>query len=420
MRFFFPDSQDQVDPSFDFVKETRAVHRVRQRDDKYAHEVFSQVPYTGILVSMASVLGASGDRSRYTLAQRHRLLRLGVREFFRLDRVKSRGRLESIGDCGAFSYVKQEVPPYSVEEVHDFYADCGFDYGVSIDHVILDYSEEYDTGKEVPEDHIRRQKITLELADEFLRHHKRRKGSYVPVGAAQGWSPKSYSHCVRELQKIGYRYIGLGGMVPLKTKDIIASLEAIQQVKKPETQLHLFGVTRVKEVLNFKDLGVTSFDSTSPLRQAFKDDKDNYYTLDRTYSAIRVPQVESNLSLKRRIAGGTVDQDQARILEEACMKTLIAFDKGEAELEETLSILREYEQLFDGKRDRTEIYREVLEHKAWKNCGCDICEALGIHVIIFRGAERNRRRGFHNVFVFNRRLSREVAKEKKTITREKA
>jgi hemerythrin-like domain-containing protein len=32
-------------------------------------------------------------------------------------------------------------------------------------------------------------------------------------------------------------------------------------------------------------------------------------------------------------------------------------------------------------------------------CPCVICRQLGIHVVIFRGAERNRRRGFHNLFV---------------------
>lgn len=36
MKFFFPDSQDFVDETFDFVAETRSESRVRQRDDRYA------------------------------------------------------------------------------------------------------------------------------------------------------------------------------------------------------------------------------------------------------------------------------------------------------------------------------------------------------------------------------------------------
>jgi hypothetical protein len=37
MKFFFPDSQDQVDPRFDFESEEHSPFRVRQRDDRYAH-----------------------------------------------------------------------------------------------------------------------------------------------------------------------------------------------------------------------------------------------------------------------------------------------------------------------------------------------------------------------------------------------
>ena len=41
-----------------------------------------------------------------------------------------------------------------------------------------------------------------------------------------------------------------------------------------------------------------SLDSTSPFRQAFKDDKDNYYTPDGNYVALRIPPSEGNLSLR--------------------------------------------------------------------------------------------------------------------------
>ena len=46
MKFFFPDSQDLVDPSFDFEKESRSDVRIRHQDDQYAHEVFSSRPMT--------------------------------------------------------------------------------------------------------------------------------------------------------------------------------------------------------------------------------------------------------------------------------------------------------------------------------------------------------------------------------------
>src|SRR4029077_4710594 len=77
--FFFPDSQDQIDPSYDFEREASSLDRVRQRDDRYAHEVISPAPYTGILLSKALV---DGPGSKYTFAQRHRLYRLRRARFF--------------------------------------------------------------------------------------------------------------------------------------------------------------------------------------------------------------------------------------------------------------------------------------------------------------------------------------------------
>jgi len=192
----------------------------------------------------------------------------------------------TMGDCGAFSYVREKDPPFTVEEVVAFYHDCGFDYGVSVDHIIMAYKPEWDEpappGEEaVPPEILERQKITLDLARDFLREHKRRNCRFTPVGVAQGWSPKSYAHSVEVLQDMGFERIAIGGLVPLKTKEILACLSATNEVRRPKTGFHLFGVTRTHEVSKFIDFGVVSFDSTSPLRQAFKDDKDNFWTLDR-------------------------------------------------------------------------------------------------------------------------------------------
>ena len=49
MKFYFPDSQDQVSPTYDFIHDEHSPLRVRQRDDRYAHEVLAMRPYDGIL-----------------------------------------------------------------------------------------------------------------------------------------------------------------------------------------------------------------------------------------------------------------------------------------------------------------------------------------------------------------------------------
>ena len=418
MKFFFPDSQDQVDPSFDFSTERRSVLRVRQRDDYYAHEALGRAPYDGVLVSKTIVDGTPSTSARYSIPQRHRLYRGGVRRFFRLDELKGKP-LETMGDCGAFTYVRDEVPPYTVDELIDFYDGCGFDLGLSLDHVILGYLGQSADGRSSeppPAEWVDRQALTLDLAAEFRRRHRKRQCTFVPVGVAQGWSPKSFAKSVRGLQRIGFTRIALGGMVALKTPEILDCLKAVDAARQTTTQLHLLGVTRCEQVGPFTGYGVTSFDSTSPFRQAFKDDRDNFYTLNRAYTAVRVPQVDGNASLKRQIQAGHVDQRVALKAEQECLARLEAFDMGRVDIDDVLESLQAYERIHDPGRDRTEIYRETLEAAPWRDCKCRVCNEVGIHVVLFRGSERNKRRGFHNVFVYRQRLDRELRRAKRRET----
>ena len=136
------------------------------------------------------------------------------------------------------------------------------------------------------------------------------------------------------------------------------------------------------------------------------DDRDNYYGADRAYSAIRVPQVQGNARLVARIRAGEVDQDVARSAEQRCLQRLAAYDAGQCAVGPVLAALHEYGHIHDPRKDRIERYREVLEARPWKLCPCEVCRQLGHHVILFRGAERNRRRGFHNVWTLYRRLVR--------------
>jgi hypothetical protein len=358
-----------------------------------------------MLVSKAMVDGVGGSAGRYSAQQRQRLYRVGVREFFRLNGEP----IDTLGDCGAFTYVREDVPPYSVDDVIDFYENCGFDAGISLDHVILGF----DLEAGLDDDGIepvwkRRRELTIELAGEFLTRHRARQSSFEPVAVAQGWSPQSYAASVESLQDLGYARIAIGGLVAQKTDEISTVLATIAEIRAPETQLHLLGVTRCERIPEFATYGVTSFDSTSPFRQAFKDDRDNYYTLDGSWVALRVPQVEGNAKLQRRIRAGDVDQALARRLERAALGQLAAFDRGTTDVDSVVSALREYEVLHDEKNDRSEKYRAVLEAAPWRACDCEVCSAVGIQVIVFRGTERNKRRGFHNLYVFAKRLEREL------------
>jgi hypothetical protein len=188
--------------------------------------------------------------------------------------------------------------------------------------------------------------------------------------------------------------------------EILQVLESVKTKISPSTQLHLFGVSRLEHIGEFSKLGVVSFDSTSPLTQAFKEDHDNYHAMDKKYCAIRVPQVDINVQLKNRILSGQVKQSEAFRLESGCLEALQLFDKKRYQREALIELLIEYQQLFGGKRNYAAEYDEILRDKPWKDCECSVCKTIGIHVMIFRGAERNRRRGFHNVFVTHQRLKR--------------
>jgi len=410
MKFYFPDSQDQVDPTFDFITEERSIYRVRQRDDHYAHEALRSPPFDGLLVSKAIVDGLPGATGKYTVAQRQRFYRTGVRSFFRLDGADG-PRIDTLGDCGAFTYVRDEVPPYTVDEVIDFYDGAGFDLGISVDHVVFGYDLAADHDPIHPQrpEWQRRQELTLELAAEFRARARARKVRFEPLGVAHGWSPASYASAVQALQRIGYTRIALGGMVPLKTREILACLQAVTAVRRSQAQLHLLGISRYENVDVFAAAGVTSFDSTSAFRQSFKDDTDNFYALDATYTALRVPQVDGNPKLKARIRAGQVPQAEALRLEGHCLQALRGYDRGVVKIDTVLNALTDYDRLCDGARkDRTEPYRKTLEDRPWRSCQCGLCETAGIEIALFRGSERNKRRGFHNLHVFRQRLHREM------------
>lgn len=404
MRFFFPDSQDQVNPRFDFVSEEHAVHRIRQRDDRYAHEVLIKRPFDGLLISKAIIDGQSGKgATRYTTASRNRMYREGARDFFRLNGEHSDVLI--MGDCGAFTYFAEEEPPYTVDEVADFYQHCGLDWGVAPDHIVFGFRRPGSpTDPTEVAEWERRRMITIRNASLFLETVETRGRPFEPVAVAHGWSAETYAESVERLQEIGYNRIAMGGMVPLRTVDILRSLEAVHGVLQRETNLHLLGITRVEDMQTFASFGVTSIDSTSPFRQAFKDDRNNYYTTDSSYVAIKVPQVDGNAALKRAIKSGVVDQGRALELERDCLATLRAYDNELVGIEAPLRALGEYTSLI-GLPQRIGDYERTLRDRPWKVCSCGLCEKLGVEIVLFRGSERNKRRGFHNLSMFRERLT---------------
>ena len=63
-----------------------------------------------------------------------------------------------------------------------------------------------------------------------------------------------------------------------------------------------------------------------------------------------------------------------------------------------------------GDQNHLDAYEELLRTRPWDKCNCTICDRHGIDVAIFRGNNRNRRRGFHNTRRFYHEFQDELPK----------
>lgn len=421
MKFIFADSLDYVDPSFDFIADRSPAERQPYWDDAYPHEILGYAPYDGVLVSKG-IVGDHRVKGKYSASQARRFELVGARKFLRLDKPEY-AKLDIFGDCGAFTYANEAVPPYSPAEIAEFYDECGFTHGCSVDHIVFDFNATQVGAEGGSEAARERFDITLENANDFRRETLSIGASFVPVGVVQGWSPGSMAQAARQLVAMGYNYLALGGMVPLKSPDIKLCLEAIREVVPASTRLHILGFAKADDIDGFHKFDITSFDTTSPLIRAFKDAKQNYYLPGkdarlRYFTSIRVPQAIENPRLQRSIKRGIFRAEELVTMESVALNSLRAYDRGEAGLEETLHNVMVYsaplaeEKPYEDCRTSigmmriAERYRDTLAAKPWQECKCSICEHAAVDVIIFRGSNRNKRRGIHNLAVYKKHIER--------------
>ncbi|CAE6861115.1 hypothetical protein R69746_07820 [Paraburkholderia aspalathi] len=425
MKFLYSDTQDYVDPGYDFINDVNSPGRRRYWDDMYAHELMTPSPYDGLLVSMSAVRRATGmdnSKVKYTTAEEQRLLRDGVRKFLRYAGPRFTDAMV-LGDCGAFAYVNSRTPAYLPQEAVEFYSEAGFTHGVSPDHIIFDCLTDNPPASAVAPGVAERFDITLANAEEFLRLTKAESYPFEPLGAVQGWSPASMAEAAVRLEKMGYRYLAIGGLVPLKVDVIKQVLEALRDAIKPETNIHLLGFAKADTIGQFINFGITSFDSTSPLIRAFKDAKANYYMespkggLDY-YAAIRIPHAIENPRLMQGIKRGIFNAEDLQKREQNALSALRKFDSGGGKLLRTLDAIIDYQQFLtlghglpiekhemELNKMRALVER-TLDEAPWKRCRCPICSKAGVEVIIFRSSNRNKRRGFHNLGVYHKHVQR--------------
>jgi len=401
MRFFIPEWDDRVDPGYDFLTDTHsAAHNSNPlKNDFYMWDIFGidHVPFDGVLVSIATI---QQNRKKY-----ESILKTGIHHFLRLPYD-----FEIIADCGAFSYIDETIPPYKTSEVLKLYSELGFNYGVSVDHLVVPMYK--DQNQE-------RIKITysngVEAFNEWKKHYK---DDFQLIVAVQGAEVFDYIDMFEKYYLRGIRHFAFGSLVRAPTFFIVKLIDALIQniktTKKSPDFIHFFGVARCALFPKFKELeelGIKiSFDSASYLRKAWLTSPSTQFNyIDQSwdgYTAIRIPQ---KLSPIKESFFQNPEEYQHLALD--CLKKIREYDKNKITLEEVMENLKLFTEKIQEDPKLLEYYQRTLKSKAWKQCPCPICKNIGVDVAIFRGNNRNRRRGFHNLFAFHKLLKDEATWE---------
>ena len=398
--YFLPDWDDFIDADYDYKRDSFSNQKRSERNEEHIITLMRPKRLCdGVLVSLAQHLGSKGLLRRMDLSDFNSLSPRSVREYFTLDPDQW-----AFGDCGAFSYVSEPVPTVSVEQAVALYELYDFDLGASVDHIPMEQVSTSD-GKQTLTEYERRKRIRLtrDNADRFIRLHKRRHATFIPVGVIQGLSPKSYANQVGLYLDMGYRHVALGGLVPRPDIEILGIVKAVySELKRHSCKpwVHLLGIFRPSLQTLFKEVGIASFDSATYFRKAWLRSDQNYLGTDgRWYAAIRVPPLRDPRTRLRLQKEGRPENELAK-LEGDALRKLRLYSNRKLALEKALSAVLEY----DRHLSRAEMiednlvagYRRTLEARPWEKCRCPMCRKLGIEIMIFRGKNRNKSRGAHN------------------------
>jgi len=400
--YFLPDWDDLLDEGFDFEADAFSGDSRKDRSDKHCCILMQPKRMCdGVVVSLAQHITSKGPLRRIMGTEAGSLAPTNLRNQFGLGKDQL-----LFGDCGAFSYVNDDRPGIFVEQAVALYELYGFDFGASVDHIPV--SRIVRDGSKIQLTDEQRQgrvEITKENAKQFLRVVKSRPASFTPVGVIQALDPAGYAVTARLYHELGYRHVAIGGLVALPdalVEGIVTRVMAVVEILNPRPWVHLFGIFRPKLQAKFRELKVDSFDSATYFRKAWLRSDQNYLAkTGEWYGALRVPMTSDGRTRKRLEASGldiaTLEAQEARVL-----KLLCQYDRDEVAVKEVLDAVIEYDGRLTRSSDGGSLrakYERTLRDRPWRECDCPFCKQAGIHVLIFRGANRNKRRGAHNTLM---------------------
>jgi hypothetical protein len=400
--YFLPDWDDLLDGNFDFEADEFSGATRQERNDKHCSILMKPKRMCdGILVSLAQHMTSKGPLRRIMGTEASSLAPMNLRSQFGLGTNQS-----LFGDCGAFSYVNDDKPAISVEQAIALYELHGFDFGASVDHIpVPTIMRDGSKVKLSKAERLARVKITQKNAEQFIELARKRHVGFTPVGTIQALDVAGYAKTARLYHQLGYRHLAIGGLVPLPDvliEEIVTNAMAVVVTLKPRPWVHLFGVFRPKLQAKFRELKVDSFDSASYFRKAWLRSDQNYLAPNREwYAAIRVPMTSDGRTRKNLEQSG-LDLTSLEAQESQVIKLLCEFDRDEVSIKKVLDAVIEYDECLTRSSDVRSLratYERTLKDRPWRSCDCPFCKEAGIHVLIFRGTNRNKRRGAHNTLM---------------------
>lgn len=410
--YFLPDWDDFVDADFDFSTDRFSSPTRSTRHEEHATALMRPARICdGVLVSLAQHLGSKGMLKRVEPDSPEALAPRSVRSHFKLSPDQW-----AFGDCGAFSYASEDSPSISVERAVYAYDLHEFDLGASVDHIPLPTIMR--DGKKIPltdSERRWRMRLTRDNASRFISLHRSYAARFIPVGVVQGITAEDYQKQLGEYFEMGYRHLALGGLVPRADSEILDIVRSVTYAftrLRSRPWLHLMGIFRPLLQDQFRRLGVNSFDSATYFRKAWLRSDQNYLGADgKWYAAIRVPPTSDPRTLLRLKASGT-SESRIRMLEQAALDALHSYDRRRIGLAACLEKVGAYDILLvreeAAKRQMLHAYRRTLAARPWKKCGCNVCRGIGVDTLIFRGLNRNKRRGAHNTLQLFRQIHNQV------------
>ncbi len=409
--YFLPDWDDLLDVDFDFRTDRFSSPDRATRNEEHCIKIMQpRRMCDGVLVSLAQNQGTKGILRRFEPTDVESLAPQSIRLKYGL-----RDDQWAFGDCGAFSYSSAPEPTITTEQAVSLYHLYGFDLGASVDHIPLPFIDGPKGPEALSETAKRRRvRMTHMNAREFMDVWSRRKCTFTPVGIIQGLSARDYAKQFPEYVEMGYSFIALGGLVPRSDSEIEEIVRATSKarisLRKQDrgVRIHLFGVFRPKLQRSFRECGVFSFDSATYFRKAWLRSDQNYLGADGDwYAAIRVPMM-SDARTRKRLETSGISEVELQRLEKSSLDALHEFALGNVTIDHAVSAVRKYDELLSRGDEQGESlytkYRRTLEAKPWLLCGCSVCCDLGIDIVIFRGYNRNKRRGAHNTYQLYRSL----------------